>query len=233
MMRLTPRCIETLDHGVLGEATMGMVAERVRADLGLVASAIERWQYRAVASDFLEITTRRLVLRPWRRSDGDDLARMNANAEVMADLGGPLSRTASDQKLERFQHMYDLERITRWVVTDRHDRFLGYCGIVVQRDDHPLGPHLEIGWRLVRVAWGHGYASEAASAALIDAFDRLGCSEVLAYTAADNIRSQAVMERLGLERRSALDFAHDYDGYGDWRGLVWAATDEWRSSAPA
>lgn len=177
-----------------------------------------------VTSDQFEITSDRLVLRTWRRSDGDDFARMNADTEVMADLGGPLSRSASNEKLERFEHMFDLHGITRWVVTDRRGRYLGYCGIVVQEDDHPLGSHHEIGWRLARDAWGHGYASEAATAALIDAFDRLGYTEVLAYTAADNVRSQAVMERLGLERRRALDFVHDYDGYGKWNGLVWAAT---------
>lgn len=176
-----------------------------------------------VASDQFEIASGRLVLRPWRRSDGDDFARLNADVEVMADLGGPLSRPASDEKLERFQRMFDLHDITRWVVADSRGRLLGYCGIVVQGDDHPLGSHHEIGWRLARDAWGYGYASEAASASLRDAFDRLGVSEVLAYTAADNVRSQAVMERLGLERRSELDFVHDYDGYGRWNGLVWAA----------
>ena len=182
-----------------------------------------RWQYRVVASDQFEIRSARLVLRPWRRSDRDDFARMNADTEVMADLGGTLSRSASDEKLERFRRVFDEHGITRWVVTDPHGQFLGYCGIVVQHDDHPLGPHHEIGWRLAREAWGHGYASEAASAALSDAFNRLDCTEVLAYTAADNLRSQAVMERLRLERRSALDFVHEYDGYGVWSGLVWAA----------
>ena len=185
-----------------------------------------------MASDQFEITSGRLVLRPWRRSDGDDFARMNADTEVMADLGGPLSRSASDEKLERFQRMFALHDITRWVVTDPHGRFFGYCGIVVQPNDHPLGSRHEIGWRLNREAWWHGYASEAASAALTDAFDRLGYAEVLAYTAADNVRSRAVMERLGLERRSALDFVHEYDGYGKWNGLVWAAIAHRWNHAP-
>ena len=86
---------------------------------------------------------------------------MNADTEAMADLGGPLSRPASDEKLERFRRTFDLHDITRWVVTNPYGRFLGYCGIVEQRDDHPLGSHHEIGWRLVREAWGCGYASAA------------------------------------------------------------------------
>ncbi|MEZ5229853.1 MAG: GNAT family N-acetyltransferase [Acidimicrobiales bacterium] len=177
-----------------------------------------------MASDDFEIRSDRLILRPWRSADSSDFAHMNADPEVMADLGGPLSRAASDAKLERFRGVWLEHGITRWVVTDQHDRFLGYCGIVVQPDDHPLGAHHEIGWRLARDAWGHGFASEAARAALTDAFGRVGCQEVFAYTAADNVRSEAVMERLGLERRSELDFAHDYAGVGPWHGLVWAAT---------
>lgn len=149
---------------------------------------------------------------------------MNADVDVMADLGGPLTRGASDDKLERFRGTYEAHRITRWVVTDRLGGFVGYCGIVPHADDHPLGEHHDIGWRLCRTVWGHGYATEAATAALVDAFERIGLSQVLAYTAADNARSQAVMNRLGMERRTDLDFSSHYDGYGLWNGLVWAAT---------
>lgn len=109
-------------------------------------------------------------------------------------------------------------------MTDRLGGFLGYGGIVPHTDDHPLGEHWDIGWRLSRNAWGHGYATEAATAALIDAFERLGLPQVLAYTAAENVRSQAVMNRLGMQRRVDLDFAGHYDGYGLWNGLVWVAT---------
>lgn len=177
-----------------------------------------------MAVDRFEIKTDRLRLRPWRSSDADEFALMNADPEVMADLGGPLLRAGSDSKLERFQLSFRNDGITRWVVIGHDNCFLGYCGIVVQGVDHPLRAHGEIGWRLARQAWGHGYATEAASAALADAYGRIGCNEVLAYTAAGNIRSQAVMVRLGLERRPSLDFTHHYDGYGTWNGLVWAAT---------
>lgn len=177
---------------------------------------------RVLPADF-EIVTDRLLLRPWTPSDADDFADMNADSEVMADLGGPLSREQSDLKLERFRRSFRDHGLTRWVVADRTGRFRGYCGIVRQGEDHPLGEHYEIGWRLIRQSWGWGDATEAASAALSDAFGRVGCPEVLAYTAADNARSQAVMARLGLDRRTGLDFTQEYDGFGPWRGLVWSA----------
>jgi RimJ/RimL family protein N-acetyltransferase len=91
------------------------------------------------------------------------------------------------------------------------------------RPGHAIGPHIEIGWRLVRHAWGHGYATEAARAALNDAFARVGLAEVVAYTAPDNLRSQAVMTRLQLERDPSRDFTADYDSAKAWRGLVWIA----------
>jgi RimJ/RimL family protein N-acetyltransferase len=75
----------------------------------------------------------------------------------------------------------------------------------------------------VRRAWGHGYAAEAARAALKDAFDRAGLVELLAYTAPDNLRSQAVMARLRLRREPTRDFTADYNGLRAWRGLVWVA----------
>ena len=54
---------------------------------------------------------------------------------------------------------------------------------------------------------------------LHDAFTRVGVTEVLAYTSADNARSQGVMERLGLARTPSRDFAAPYEGRM-WHGLV-------------
>ena len=71
---------------------------------------------------------------------------------------------------------------------------------------HPLEPGVEIGWRLVRSAWGKGYASEAARVLLKDGFDRCGMREILSYTAANNVRSEAVMRRIGLMREPSRDF---------------------------
>jgi RimJ/RimL family protein N-acetyltransferase len=126
----------------------------------------------------MEIETLRTRLRPWRRTDADALAAMHADPEVMHDYGGPISRTDSDTKLDRYAATYDQHGFCRWAVETHEGGFLGYAGVMPSRPVHPLGLHFEIGWRLVRHAWGHGYATEAARAALSDAFTRVGLTEV-------------------------------------------------------
>jgi RimJ/RimL family protein N-acetyltransferase len=167
------------------------------------------------------INTPRLRLRRWRETDRGAFAALNADSEVMLDLGGPISRAQSDVKFDRYAATFDQSGVCRWVLETLAGEFLGYAGIMPSLPDHPLGPHVEIGWRLVRRAWGQGYATEAATAALNDGFTRAGLTEVLAYTAADNLRSQAVMARLRLQRDPTRDFTEDYEGLGAWRGLVW------------
>ena len=174
------------------------------------------------------LRTERLTLRRWQESDRTPFAKMNADEEVMADLGGPLSREDSDRKYDRFAGAFESHGYGRWVVEgsigDAAPGFIGYTGIMANGGDHPLGEHSDIGWRLRRDAWGYGIASEAARACLQDAFERVGLVEVLAYTAPDNFRSQAVMERLGLRRDGSRDFHEHYDDVGNWHGLVWVAT---------
>jgi RimJ/RimL family protein N-acetyltransferase len=87
---------------------------------------------------------------------------------------------------------------------------------------HPLGRHHEIGWRLCRAAWGKGIASNVARRALLHAWGVVADNVIYSYTAPDNLRSQAVMARLGLLRKSQLDFTADYP-LGPWTGWVWTA----------
>jgi RimJ/RimL family protein N-acetyltransferase len=168
------------------------------------------------------LRTARLTLRAWREADRDSFAALNADPEVTWDLGGPLTRSESDAKFDRYVASFERHGFSRWAVEDSKRLFLGYTGVRLSPPDHPLGPHAEIGWRLVRSAWGQGYATEAAASALLDAFARIGLGEVLAYTSHDNVRSQAVMRRLGLRRDPTRDFSHVY-GDRPWRGLVWVA----------
>jgi RimJ/RimL family protein N-acetyltransferase len=177
-----------------------------------------------------EIRTERLRLRCLTDRDRVDFARMNADPEVMRDLGGPIGRDESDRKLDAFVDHFDRHGYSRWLIETVDEgalqgTFLGYAGVVGRTDvSHPLGAHQDAGWRLARSAWGHGYACEAARAALADAFTRVGLAEIVAYTAPDNVRSQAVMQRLGLRREPSRDFTTSYPAFGSWTGLVWVAT---------
>jgi RimJ/RimL family protein N-acetyltransferase len=154
---------------------------------------------------------------------------MNADPEVMFDLGGPISRSESDRKLAAFAESFDRNGYSRWLVEtlddgESHGTFVGYAGVVAHTDlGHPLGLHDDIGWRLTRAAWGHGFATEASQAALTDVFKRVGLSEVVAYTSSDNVRSQAVMQRLRMRRDRTRDFTTSYPEFEAWTGLVWVA----------
>jgi RimJ/RimL family protein N-acetyltransferase len=165
----------------------------------------------------MEIQTERLLLRPWREEDLAPLAALQADPEVMADYGGPQSLEASQAKIDRYRDAFDAFGFTRWAV-EAEGAFIGYVGVMPVFPGHPREPGYEVGWRLVRAAWGKGYATEAARASLLDVFRRAGLVEVLSYTAPDNRRSRAVMDRLGLTRRQELDFEHQ-----GWPGMVWSA----------
>ncbi len=119
--------------------------------------------------------------------------------------------------------------LREWAVSDADDFAAMNADAAVMADlqpgdDRPLGRHHEIGWRLRSEVWGQGYAPEAASAALADAFERVGCREVFAYTSPTNRRSESVMHSLGLERRVDLDFTRHYDDVGQWQAMVWSTT---------
>ncbi len=166
------------------------------------------------------IKTKRLLLRNWYEADRASFAEMNQHPEVMKDLGGPINRFESDRKFDRYVALFEQCGFSRWVV-EVGGEFVGYCGVIHRPDEHPLGPHDEIGWRLIRRAWGQGYATEAAIAALDDIYHRVGLQKVVSYTSADNHRSQAVMRRIGLRREPTLDFSFSYTPETNWDGLVW------------
>jgi RimJ/RimL family protein N-acetyltransferase len=162
-------------------------------------------------------------LSHWSEAYRDAFAEMQSDSEVMADLGGPFDRAASDAKFDRYRDAWTLDGVSRWAVIDPAGTFLGYAGVMKHSDaDHPLGPHHEVGWRFRRDAWGKGLATQSAERALAHAWTVVDVLEILSYTAPDNRRSQKVMDRLNLRRDKARDFTARYPR-GDWSGLVWVA----------
>lgn len=142
--------------------------------------------------------TQRLILRPRAMTDIPAMLDMNQDPQVMHFLGGAVT--------DRRAHIADLrERIARdwgdglgyWTLVphDAPRQFLGWVLII------PLegaGPDIEIGWRLNRAAWGHGYASEAAARILQHGFETAGLEEIIAVLDPANHRSANVARRIGM-----------------------------------
>ena len=153
------------------------------------------------------IETKRLRLRRWRDEDREAFAAINADEEVGGWLAGPFTREESDRQIDSFEAHADVHGFTFWALAEReNDRLVGLCGLR-HMGGMPFGEGVEVGWRLSRAYWGRGYASEAASACLEEAW-RLGLASVLAITAVSNARSRAVMERIGMSRNEDGDFSH-------------------------
>ncbi|MEV4564790.1 GNAT family N-acetyltransferase [Nonomuraea sp. NPDC049419] len=153
--------------------------------------------------------TERLIMRRWREEDKEPFAAMNADPEVMELFPAPMTREESDAFVERIERQFDERGYSLWALEVRDSgRFIGFTGLALQTFDAPFLPAVEIGWRLTRSAWGHGYAIEAARRAARYAFEEAGLDDIISMTAVQNRRSRSVMERLGMTRDPAEDFDH-------------------------
>ncbi len=178
----------------------------------------------------MTVETSRLILRRWQPADREPWAAMNADPDVMRYFPQPLDRAGSDALLDRLDGMFGQYGYGFWAVELRATgEFAGSIGLALQDYPAPFTPATEVGWRLARHAWGHGYATEGARASLRFAFEHCGLSEVVSTTAVPNEPSQAVMRRLGMTRDPAEDFDHPRVPAGPLRRhvLYRLSRDEW------
>jgi RimJ/RimL family protein N-acetyltransferase len=156
-----------------------------------------------------ELTTARLTLRGFGDADRAPFAAMNGDPLVMEHFPAPLSRAESDAFVDRIVRRWEDDGLGLWAVERREDhRFLGFTGLVVEYSGMPFGPAIEIGWRFAAGAWGSGYATEAARAALRYGFEVAGLDEIMSWTVPANLASRRVMERIGMVHDPADDFDH-------------------------
>ena len=153
------------------------------------------------------LTTERLVLRRWTDADRAPFAEMNADPEVMRYFPNVMTKQESDAMVDRIEQGFENNGFGLWAV-EIDGRFAGLTGLNRTTFETPMGPHVEIGWRFARWAWGQGYATEAAQCVLDAAFTDLGLSEVYSFTTETNLPSERVMQRIGMKRRTDLDFDH-------------------------
>ena len=163
----------------------------------------------SVLTGAVAIETPRLVLRQWREDDLAPFAALNRDPEVMRFFEEPLSRERSDAWALAIAAVIDEQGWGLWALERRDTtEFIGFTGLQVPRPPLPFMPCVEVGWRLARSAWGHGFATEAGRASLAHAFGPLHLDEVVSMTAVPNTPSSRVMERLGMVRDLDGDFDH-------------------------
>ena len=156
-----------------------------------------------------EIQTERLVLRAWRDHDRLPFAALNADPEVMEHFPAVLTGAQSDAMVDRIAAEMVRDGYGLWAVEVRDGpAFIGFIGLAHANFPAHFTPALEIGWRLARQAWGVGFATEGAKAVLRWAEQALDRDEIVSFTAATNLASQAVMRKIGMQRDVADDFDH-------------------------
>jgi RimJ/RimL family protein N-acetyltransferase len=165
----------------------------------------------------VEVDTPRLRLRQWRAADRAPFAALNADPAVMEFFLSPLSRESSDASIDAWQSQLDSRGWSNWALELKASgELLGFTGLSIPRRVLPFSPCVEVGWRLARKHWGQGYATEAARAALEVGFARLDLREIVSFTTVGNVRSRAVMERIGM-RDARQDF--EYPGFPEGHPL--------------
>jgi RimJ/RimL family protein N-acetyltransferase len=148
-----------------------------------------------------------VLLRGWRSDDLAPFAALNADPRVMEHYPSRLTRVQSDTFVrERIVPQFVERGYGLWAVeAPGITPFIGYVGLQAPTFEAHFTPCVEIGWRLAFPSWGHGYATEAARAAVAYGFAEVGLEEIVSFTVPANRRSISVMERLGMREDGAFE----------------------------
>ncbi|HET9849186.1 MAG TPA: GNAT family N-acetyltransferase [Candidatus Dormibacteraeota bacterium] len=159
-----------------------------------------------------------MLLRQWQDSDVEPLAEIYAQPEYQRFMPA-MDLEGTAQQVERWKRFWHEDGVSHWAAVDlATSRLIGRIGLI-RHHDWPLDADpIEVGWTLHRDYWGRGLATEGGRASLEIWRERLlDDQRLLSITVPDNMRSRAVMERLGLT----------YRGTAHWKNLdvVWYAID--------
>lgn len=163
---------------------------------------------------FDTIRTDRLLMRRWRDSDREPFADLNGDPQTLLFFPSTLDRASSDALVDRIEERFAAQGFGLWALeVTQTGQFIGFTGLNPMPPGVPGAGGMEVGWRLARPAWHHGYATEAARAALSVAFDEVGLGEIWSMTAVLNQPSQAVMRRLGMTEAARFEHPNVIAGH--------------------
>ena len=168
------------------------------------------------------IETERLILRPTRLEDVEPWAAMMADEETARFIGGVQAPSTAWRSVMSMAGAWTLTGVAMFSVLEKSTgRWVGRLG-----PWQPLGwPGTEVGWTVIREAWGKGYATEGAAASMDYAVDVLGWNEIIHCIDPDNAASRRVAERLGSRKLRTARLPPPFDHA---QVDVWGQTrDEW------
>ena len=144
----------------------------------------------------LRLETARLLLRPLSADDRAALAAVLGDAETMLWYPRPYTGDEVRVWIERQMARYPEGSGLLGMVEKQTGRLIGDCGAVWQ--DVECRMELEIGYHVHRERWGRGFATEAAKAAMEDAFGRFDVERVVSMIRPENVASRRVAEKNGM-----------------------------------
>jgi len=170
------------------------------------------------------IETPRLILRQWQLSDHEPYIALNQDADVMEFFPATSTRDETLAQIGRFtdhieQYGYGFFAVER---KDNHE-FIGFTGLSHPRFESYFTPCVEIGWRLSKANWNHGFATEAAKACLEYGFDTLGLDEIYSFTSVHNVRSEQVMIKIGMVKQGEFEHPSIAEGHFLRRHVLYKA----------
>jgi RimJ/RimL family protein N-acetyltransferase len=142
------------------------------------------------------IETERLQLRPFQENDAEAAFAWFGDPLVMRFVpGGPdLSLEATRRRVQRYREHQTAHAFSKWAIRLRGSvEPIGDSGLLVLDETESI----DLGFRLARPYWGQGFATEAASAWVRMAFERLGIDRLTAFTHPSNVASVGVLRRIG------------------------------------
>jgi RimJ/RimL family protein N-acetyltransferase len=143
------------------------------------------------------VLTDRLRLEPIGVEHATDLFQLHLDPAIAEWWDTTWTPQDAAHQATRYGAGWADDGVSKWMAYDRiTSELIGRGGITAMFLDG--ADRLEVGWAVLGRYWGLGYATEMGAAALSFAFDQLAASEVVAFTEPHNLRSRAVMGRLGM-----------------------------------
>ena len=152
------------------------------------------------------IETPRLLLGGWEENDFNIFTTMNADSEVMRYFPETYSHDLTKHLYNDIQKEFSEFGYGLYAVREKSTyRFIGFIGFHNANFESNFCPCIEIGWRLHKLFWNKGYATEGAKACLQYGFDKLNFDRIYSFTSVQNIPSQRVMQKIEMQKYGNFD----------------------------